>query len=275
MPTLNAARMLNIDDRLIKEVSPKIGANALSVLLAIAIHLNQKTNRAFPSHHRLMELTGLGRDAVYNALRKLQEAGLLKSVQAINSKKKTFGRREFKVSTRFIKIFIDAEDAEPLPENPYTAHPYTAHPDTENQETYQLNNIEQINKEEQINKNELSQPEGFSDPVEETELEDHNRAAPLGGNFETWVQNLTTDRRVFEGFCVGYKIPSHLFEEYVTRFKTIAAADTSKYHKQGDVTRHFWSWSATQAEKNKPAPRGGKTPAPVAEPTGPAYQPFN
>jgi len=144
--------MLNIDDRLIKEVSPKIGPNALSVLLAIAIHLNQKTDRCFPSHNRLMLLTGLGRDTVYKALEKLKSEGLLTSMQLIDSDKKTFGRRSFKLSTRFIKIFVDACDAEPLTENPDTALPDTEEPDTAKQETYQLNNTKQIKNKEQINK---------------------------------------------------------------------------------------------------------------------------
>ena len=144
--------MLNIDDRLIKEVSPKIGANALSVLLAIAIHLNQKTNRCFPSHDTLMRLTGLGRDAVYSALSKLKTEGLLKSEQGINSDKKTFSRRIFRVSTRFIQVFIYAEDAEPLTENPYTGEPEAAEPYTANPETYLIKNTKQINKNKQINK---------------------------------------------------------------------------------------------------------------------------
>lgn len=142
--------MLNIDDRLIKEVGPKIKPNALSVLLAIAIHLNQKTNRCFPSHERLMSLTGLGRDAVYGALQVLRENKLLVSSQQIDSKNNTFGRRTFRLTTRFIKIFVDAEDVEPLPENPDTENPFTAHPDTENPETKQINNPEQINQLEQI-----------------------------------------------------------------------------------------------------------------------------
>ena len=143
--------MLNIDDRLIKEVSPKIRPNALSVLLAIAIHLNQKSGRCFPSHERLMALTGMGKNAVYDALAVLKEAGLLKSEQAIDSKNKKFGRRTFRLTTRFIKIFVDAEDAEPLPENrePENREPENREP--ENRETYQLNNEEQINHFELIN----------------------------------------------------------------------------------------------------------------------------
>lgn len=154
--------MLNIDDRLIKDVSPRIGANALSVLLAIAIHLNQTTNRCFPSHFRLMELTGLGRDAVYAALSRLQKEGLLKSEQNIDSKKKTFSRRVFRVSTRFIQVFVCAEDIEPLPEIPDTVQPDTVHPDTANQETKQINKSEQINQIEQINKGEQITPQAAS-----------------------------------------------------------------------------------------------------------------
>ena len=152
--------MLNIDDRLIKDVSPKIKPNALSVLLAIAIHLNQKTNRCFPSHHRLMQLTGMGRDAVYKALSTLQKEGLLKSEQRINSAKKTFSNRVFRVSTRFIQVFVSAEDMEPLPENPYTENPYTENPETE-----QINEGEQINESQQINEGErVAHAQNENDP---------------------------------------------------------------------------------------------------------------
>ncbi len=141
--------MLNIDDRLIKEVSPKIRPNALSVLLAIAIHLNQKSGRCFPSHERIMQLTGMGKNAVYDALAVLKESGLLVSEQAINSKNKKFGRRTFRLTTKFIKIFVDASDMEPLPES---REPESREP--ESRETYQLNEVEQINNFEQINEGE-------------------------------------------------------------------------------------------------------------------------
>lgn len=126
--------MINIDDRLIKEISPKIGANALSVLLAIAIHLNQKTGRCFPSHERLMELTGMGKNAVYGALKVLKNNNLLSSEQSVNTNTNRFGRRFFRVTTRFIKIFVDAEDMEPLP---YFREPEFRQP--ENRETEQIN----------------------------------------------------------------------------------------------------------------------------------------
>jgi len=173
--------MLNIDDRLIKEVSPKIGPNALSVLLAIAIHLNQKTNRAFPSHNRLMELTGLGRDAVYTALKKLKDCGILTTSQTVDDINKRFGKRIFRVSTRFIKIFVDACDVEPFTEIPNTDESYADGPYTENPETKQLNNKEQINTKEQINKSERTPtPENdFSTLEAEKEKKIYTGPAPF------------------------------------------------------------------------------------------------
>jgi hypothetical protein len=173
----NTFEMLNIDDRLIKEVAPKIKPNALAVLLAIAIHLNKRNGTCFPSIERLMKLTGMGRDAVYNALNVLKSEGLLTVTQTIDKEKKTFGRRLFKVSTRFISIFIAAEDAEPLPENPYTAFPYTADPDTANQEAYLINELEQLNKVELINEGERGEnAHAFS--VELQPLEDERKNTP-------------------------------------------------------------------------------------------------
>lgn len=149
--------MLNIDDRLITEVSAKIGPNALSVLMAIGIHMNQKTGCSFPSHDRLMKLTGLGRDAVYSALTKLKSNNLLESKQNVNSKKKTFGGRIFIVTTDFVKIFINVDSKQPVPESPYTDHPETGRPEpglpeTETQETKQIKSKEQIKDKEQIKK---------------------------------------------------------------------------------------------------------------------------
>lgn len=148
--------MLNLDDRLIKDVSPIIRPNALSVLLAIAIHLNKKTGRSFPSHKRLMKLTGLGRDAVYAALDVLKNNSLLVSEQSIDIATGKFGKREFRVTTRFIKIFIDAEDADPLTENPEadepdTDYPDTDYPDTDNQETKPISTEKRLNNSEQLN----------------------------------------------------------------------------------------------------------------------------
>ena len=155
--------MLNIDDRLIKDVAPKIKPNALAVLLAIAIHLGKGKNTAFPSHKRLMLLTGLGRDAVYKALETLKSSGLLTAFQSKSVESKQFGKRFFKVTTKFISIFVTSDEADPLTEIPDTAFPDTAFPDTANQETKQLNEGELINQLEQLNEGESEAHTNFTE----------------------------------------------------------------------------------------------------------------
>jgi hypothetical protein len=77
-------------------------------------------------------------------------------------------------------------------------------------------------------------------------------AAPLPpqGIVDTWVENLTTNFRVKEGFCMGAKIPERYFDEYVTRFTAIARATPEEYNRQSDVTRHFINWSRIEYQKN-------------------------
>ena len=148
--------MLNIDDRLIREVSSKIGPKALSVLLAICIHLDKKTNTCFPSHQTLMRLTGISKNGVYDALVVLRDAGLVVAEQDIDSSRGRFGRRYFRVNTDLISVFVPAKDISPLPyyREPENREPENREPENrepENRETYQLNNEEQLNKNEQLN----------------------------------------------------------------------------------------------------------------------------
>lgn len=150
--------MLNIDDRLIKETLPAIKPNGLAVLLVISIHLNKESGTCFPSHERLMKMTGLGSESVYNALKALKKEGLLISSQSIDSKHKTFSRRTFKVNTDYIGIFVSAKNApelesEPLTDLPDAAMPHAVEPDAANHETYLLNESEQLNELEQLNNN--------------------------------------------------------------------------------------------------------------------------
>ena len=182
--------MLNIDDRLIKEVSPKIGPNALSTLLAIAIHLNHKTERCFPSHFRLMELTGLGKNSLYDALKVLKDAKLLLSEQRIDSKKKQFGRRVFRLNTDLIGVFIPAADVEPLPESrePESREPESREPESrepENRETQLINEVKPINEVELINNVGERNAPALSPTLEEKPLvaNDIPPAAPTWGGF--------------------------------------------------------------------------------------------
>lgn len=244
--------MLNIDDRLIKEVSPKIGPNALSVLLAIAIHLNQKTNRCFPSHHRIMSLTGLGRDAVYSALSRLQKEGLLQSEQKIDSEKKTFSKRVFRVSTRFIRVFVCAEDMEPLPENPYTANPHTDEPYTANPETYLINHTQQINQFEQINNVGVKAhtPEAKSSTLEEKKPNSVNVPPPPPApwspvNPEAEIEKMRTDFTCIERFAKDSRTatnPEIEFAVALEDFALVVKSEKKTYAKASDLRGHFFNW---------------------------------
>jgi len=107
-----------------------------------------------------MELTGMSKNTVYDALKRLKQFGLLVSEQRIDSEKGHFGKRTFRLTTRFISIFIAAEDAEPLPEQeqdtdrfPKNRLPVSRLPENrlpENWETQRLNKEEQINKENEL-----------------------------------------------------------------------------------------------------------------------------
>ena len=286
--------MLNIDDRLIKEVSPKIRPNALSVLLAIAIHLNQKNGRCFPSHERLMQLTGMGKNAVYDALMVLKTSGLLVSEQAIDSKNKKFGRRTFRLATKFIKIFVDASDLEPLPENrePENREPENREP--ENRETYQINNWEQINKFEQINKGEgnatLSPP--FRKVYEidiAVEAEKEKELPPSSGPSPLLVTTYTPqdpytrvvemvaqgpqtpgekiramiadgNYKIKEVFSMNRRIPADKFDEYLTAFdrEKTALPVPPTYKDANDLVSNFWNWSGIRWDIEQRAKQGGQ-----------------
>jgi len=122
--------MLNLDDRLIKEIAPIIKPNALSVLLAISIHSN-KNGESFPSNERLMALTGLGRDAVATAISVLIENNLLKTNKKARSTGGKFEQRKITVNTGLISVFVPVKEL-PFTENPCTVEPSTAEPFTAN-----------------------------------------------------------------------------------------------------------------------------------------------
>ena len=201
--------MLNIDDRLIKEVAPKIKPNALAVLLAIAIHLGKGKNTAFPSHRRLMMLTGLGRDAVYKALETLKSSGLLTAFQSKSVESKQFGKRVFKVTTKFISIFVTSDEADPLPENPDTAFPDTAFPDTANQEAKQLNEVEQLNQFELLNEVEAPAPAQLSGNSEQFELSSNplhlegEKEKPIKSENKTPTIQLHEPREILLSWATG------------------------------------------------------------------------
>lgn len=79
-------------------------------------------------------------------------------------------------------------------------------------------------------------------------------------HLEDWIESLTTDYKIKEGFCLGYKIPESLFPEYVQRFPAVARAAPEKYYRRADLTGHFLNWSAIQYAKDKGGPSANSKP---------------
>jgi Helix-turn-helix domain len=73
--------MLNIHSDLVQKEMAAIGPNAFCVLLAISSHISPLKRDCFPSRARIKKMTGLGDEAVRNAIKKLSELGLLKMEQ--------------------------------------------------------------------------------------------------------------------------------------------------------------------------------------------------
>jgi hypothetical protein len=237
--------MLNIDDRLIREVSPKIGPNALSVLLAISIHLNQKTNRCFPAHHTLMALTGLGKNTVYDALNVLKDNGLLVVQQSVNSDKKQFGKRTFLVNTTYIGVFVSAKDIEPLPNSrePESREPESREP--ESWETYQINNTVQINNIAQINNVSVDAPaqNEFSTLEEKEKKSSYPAPPPAGPGIRDFV-NADTPGEMLKRIAAFYATDPGQREKEVIYSNTLAGKMTNEQRR--DVVERFAAWAVRE-----------------------------
>jgi len=109
--------MLNLNDKIITEVMPVIGAKAFAVLMAISKHLN-KESKAFPSVKRIMFLTKLGRDSVMSAIKLLKKEGLL--IVEKRTDKGRFTSNLYTVNTDLISVFVSAKNAGNLNSKPCT-----------------------------------------------------------------------------------------------------------------------------------------------------------
>lgn len=139
--------MINLHDKAITELLPRIGPKAFSVLLVICKHLNRK-NTAFPSKLTIMKLTNMGRDAVTRELSVLEDAGLLRKEQ--RNKAGKFSTNLYTVTTNLIGVYVPAIDAgemeeEPCTESqatvntsPCTESPCTESPSSESQSTISI-----------------------------------------------------------------------------------------------------------------------------------------
>lgn len=87
--------------------------------------------------------------------------------------------------------------------------------------------------------------------------------------FDTWIQDLSTDHRISEGFTITHKIPSAKFAEYLTRFTALAQTSPENYLKRSDLVSHFLNWSRIDYQRTiPPASSTVTTPSRGAIPAG-------
>lgn len=128
--------MLNIHSDLVQKEMAALGPNAFCVLLAISSHISPLKRDCFPSRARIKKITGLGDEAVRNAINKLSENGFLETTQGRRAG--VFEKMTYTITTPFIGIFapisqIDVTDAPPGGGEPNAAdrlcgEPHPVHP---------------------------------------------------------------------------------------------------------------------------------------------------
>ena len=116
--------MLNIHSDLVQKEMATLGPNAFCVLLAISSHISPLKRDCFPSRARIKKMTGLGDEAVRNAISKLSEGGFLETNQG--RKSGAFEKMTYTVKTPLIGVFIQVNQVEVTDEPPGGGEPNAA-----------------------------------------------------------------------------------------------------------------------------------------------------
>jgi hypothetical protein len=150
--------MININDKLIREDLPKIGVDALAVLLCITTHFN-RLKIAWPGVDRLRAMTGLSKERTYNAIRTLQDSGYIERWQ--ENKDGKFGKIKYRLTTDYIGVYMGVSSFEmeelPLAGIPEHGKPDYGFPDYGNTACLSINKGEVINEIKVINEREGKQ----------------------------------------------------------------------------------------------------------------------
>lgn len=246
--------MLNLDDRLIKEIAPVIKPNSLAVLLAICIHLD-KQNRAFPSIKRIRELTGLGRDAVYSAIDILVKENLVLRERKNGSAGK-FGSTIYVVNTDLIRVYVPVKDLHitgkpdmvaPSSESPDPIVPYPEHP-------YPENPARSINNSISINHNEVLKDREHL-PESSIEIHPTVQISENEGNHATDVKtsNFRLNRKEIKQDCLFRETEFVTLADGRDRFKAALIARNPAYDS-ADLDYYYEAvrnWSDSKHARKK------------------------
>lgn len=146
--------MINIHSKLVKDDLRKIGVDAFAVLICITSHLNKKRT-AWPGIERLRTMTGLSRERAYKAIKTLTDGGYIEKQQ--RNQNGQFGNIVYTVTTKYLSVFVSADNFEleeeiPLSEKPYDGNPYYGNASNGNPSYISIDKEGSISKVESINK---------------------------------------------------------------------------------------------------------------------------
>ena len=194
-----------------------------------------------------MQMTGMGKNSVYDAINTLKEHGLLRVEQSVDSKGSRFGRREFIVDTALIGVFVPAKDLSPLPENrePENREPENREPENrepENRETYLLNYTEPVNYTEQLNK-----------LKGESHAQKNETAGPtwMPPNPDKEISEMLADELCVERFFRQINAPISEFPAYASRFLLKVKSEGATHANRKDFRSHFFSWARLEHERDE------------------------
>ena len=258
--------MLNIDDRFLTEASQ----DQFWLMCHIAQFMNENA-ACFPSNKTLCERTGWKISKLNEVKKSCIDAAMLKAeTRFINARQST---NEYTIMTDRLSVMVNMRGKKGKQIPTATAAPCHAgntlgatlatSPHTATATTEVLTSKEVLTNEVCITHT-RREIENLLTLNTETQKGPTPNSAPPPSQFDTWLNTLTEDHRIREGFTITQKIPATLFPDYVTRFTALANTMPEKYHRRHDLTGHFLNWSRIEYQQ-----RGGAGSPSTAQPNNP------
>ena len=210
-----------------------------------------------------MQMTGMGKNSVYDAINTLKSHGLLRVEQSVDSRGARFGRREFVIDTNLIGVFVPAKDLSPLPENrePENREPENREPENREPENREPENREPENRETYLLK--YTEPVNYTEQLNKLKGETHaqkNETAgpnwmPTDPDYET--SEMLADELCVERFFRQINAPVSEFQSYASRFLLKIKSEGAKHTNRKDFRSHFFSWARLEHERDEKNKKNG------------------
>jgi len=251
--------MLNIDDRFLTEASQ----DQFWLMCHIAQFMNENA-ACFPSNKTLCERTGWKISKLNEVKKSCIDAAMLKAeTRFINARQST---NEYTIMTDRLSVMVNLRGKKGKQIPTATAAPcHTGNtlgatlatpPPTATATTEVLTSKEVLTNEVCITHTRREIENLLTLNTEDQKSPSPN-SAPPPSQFDAWLNTLTEDHRIREGFTITQKIPATLFPDYVTRFTALANTMPEKYHRRHDLTGHFLNWSRIQFQEQSKQKQNG------------------